>query len=878
MLRPTVRRALRTLELERRGAVRARPVIPGTVLYESFAGNGALDNPEALFRALLGNPEFSALRHIWALSPESGRAFMAEFGRHPRVRFVRPRSSAYFAALARSQYLITNATFPPEFQKRAGQTVINTWHGTPLKHMGYDMPDGAYEAANTLRNFLLSDVLLSQNPHMTRMYREAYRLDGVFPGRILELGYPRTDRQHLDSSARAAGIRTLQSAGIEIAERRLVVYAPTWKGTSFSDPRDDADELLATVARLQQRLGDGYLVALKAHQAVHEAVAGHTGPAGPAGGSILISNEMPTNLVLGLADILVTDYSSIFIDFLATGRRIVFFTPDAADYSRDRGTYFSPDELPGEVVVTVDALAEAILAPHGAREEIAARWRTDFTGSDDGHASERVIDAVFRPETRARAGADSGAETSRRRVLLYLGGMRSNGITTSALNLLAHLDHDRLDVSALLARPRGRDQRANAARIDPRVRQFHRMGGLTTRLTTEGFMRALGRFHPGHREPGWERRLWEDEWHRVVGDASFDVVVDFSGYSRFWAELVLHSPPARRVVWLHNDMEAEVERPVAGRKRMRRSLPAIFALDPRFDALISVSSQLSEANAAQLATRYRVPVEHFRSARNIIDEVGARERLRQPLLEAATILDDETGIASIPAWAGRVISERDVTWFITVGRLSPEKNQTRLLDAFAIVHAGHPETGLLLVGDGPLRVQLEEHIQRLGLNDAVILTGALANPYPLLAVADCFVLSSDYEGQPMVLLEAAVAGLPIVTVRFGSVADALPTGQLHIVDQTVEALAQGMRDYLEGIVRAAELDAEEYNALALREFGAAIQSDDGPSSPSSAEREISASSAAPTHNPTATTTSAAATMTTATHMRASSTGENPRRP
>ncbi|MDP9027180.1 MAG: CDP-glycerol glycerophosphotransferase family protein [Actinomycetota bacterium] len=833
-----VRRLLRVWEIERDGAARARPVIPGTILYESFAGNGALDNPEALFRRLLGDPEFAGMHHIWAVTPELSRTFRAEFARHPRVRFVRPRTTAYVSALSRSQYLITNATFPPEFRKRQGQTVINTWHGTPLKRMGYDMPDGAYEAANTLRNFLSSDVLLSQNPHMTRMYREAYRLDGVFPGRILELGYPRTDRQYLDSAATADGIRMLQHSGIDLAGRRFVVYAPTWKGTSFSTPRDDADELLVAVTHLQKRLGDGYVVALKAHQAVHEAVSGHTGR------GVLISNEMPTNVVLGLADVLVTDYSSIFIDFLSTGRRIVFFTPDAADYSRDRGTYFSAEELPGEVVGTVDALADAILAPRGAREDVADRWRADFTGRDDGHASERVIDAVFRrtPASDTSTGTDTGTDIdtgtlpdtdaaaahaalpTRRRVLVYLGGMRSNGITTSGLNLLAHLDYEKFDVSALLARPRTRDQRANAARIDPRVRQLHRMGGLTSRLSTEAVMRVLGRLRPAHREPDWENRLWEDEWERCVGDATFDVVIDFSGYSRFWAELLLHAPNARRVIWLHNDMDAEVDRPVAGRRRMRRSLPAVFALYPRFDALVSVSKELSDSNAAQLATPYGVPLDRFRSARNIIDELGARARLRQPLADAATVVDPETGVTSIPEWVDRVVSERDARWFITVGRLSPEKNQARLLDAFAIVHAGHPDTRLLLVGDGPLREELEARVRRLGLGDAVIMTGAISNPFALLAIADCFVLSSDYEGQPMVLLEAAVAGLPIVTVRFGSVSDALPAGQMLIVEQTVDALAQGMRDYLDGAVPRAVLDAEAYNALALREFDAVVES------------------------------------------------------
>jgi CDP-glycerol glycerophosphotransferase len=815
------RRALRLVELQRRGAARTRAVIPGTVLYESFAGHGALDNPEALFRQLLRDPEFAGLQHIWSLESASGSDFRSEFARHPRVRFVRPLSAAYFTALARSQYLITNATFPPEFQKRPGQTVVNTWHGTPLKLMGYDMPDGAYEAANTLRNFLAADFLLSQNPHMTRMYIDAYRLDGLFEGQILESGYPRTDRQKLSESDRTAATAMLASKGIVLGDRLLVVYAPTWKGTSFSSPRDDAEDLVASTDELQRLLGDRYVVILKAHQAVHEAVAGHSRP------RTLVSNDIPTNLILGLADVLITDYSSIFIDFLSTGRPILFYTPDQTDYARERGTYFPPDELPGPVTGTLQELADAILSPTGERAALADRWRNDFTALDDGTVAARVVDTVFRP-----LGEKGAPRTSRQRraVLVYLGGMRSNGITTSALNLLAHLDHDAFDVSALIARPRTREQRANAARIDPRVRQFHRMGGLTARWSTELLMRVWGRLRPGHEESAWEQRLWHNEWIRSVGGARFDTVIDFSGYSRFWSELVLHAPGARRYIWLHNDMVAEVDRPVGGRTTMRRSLPPVFALYPRFDALVSVSSALSTANAAGLAERYGVPRDRFRSARNVIDEVSARQRLREPLREAATQLDVDTGEVSHPEWADRLGAETSLRWFVTVGRLSREKNQARLLDAFALVAQEDPSVRLLLVGDGPLFPELEAQRDSLGLGESVVMTGALANPFPVLAHADCFVLSSDYEGQPMVLLEAAVAGLPIVTVRFGSVNDALPPERLHVVDQTVEGLAQGMRDYLEGRVTATEFDAEAYNTLALAEFVAAIESELEPSS------------------------------------------------
>ena len=111
----------------------------------------------------------------------------------------------------------------------------------------------------------------------------------------------------------------------------------------------------------------------------------------------------------------------------------------------------------------------------------------------------------------------------------------------------------------------------------------------------------------------------------------------------------------------------------------------------------------------------------------------------------------------------------------------------------------------------------------------------------------------------MVLLEAAIAGLPIVTVRFGSVSDALPEGELHIVDQSVSGLAGGLIDYLDGAVGAAGLDARAYNALALREFAAAVGSNEGWSDSSSIDLDTSASRAMPRRNRTSTTSTATAT-------------------
>ncbi|SEN94054.1 glycosyltransferase [Cryobacterium luteum] len=811
---------------------RARAINSNAVLYEAFNGSGMLCNPEALFRQLRETPDQARLRHIWAL--KNPRAARRDFRGDRTVRFVKSGSSAYYRALATSRYLISNATFPPQFSKRPGQIYLNTWHGTPLKHMGYDMVDGAFGTANIVRNFVSADYLLAANPFMARqMYERAYKLDGIFAGRMLLAGYPRIDRQTLSpEQSRAARARL---AGLNLGDREIVLYAPTWKGASFAHPDDDLDALLDRVRQIEQGIDSTrYVVLLKTHQAVHALAAGRADLA-----RVLVPNDLPTNVVLGLTSILVTDYSSIFFDFLATGRPIVFFTPDLADFEQARGLYLAPTELPGPVCRTAAAVAAVIgeVADHGRLPAFTQRYRVaqhDYVGQDDGAASARVIDIVFRGADPARALHES-PRPARTSVLIYLGGMKPNGITSAALNLLGAVDHDRFDVSVAFAKSNAPARRASQRLVDPRVRQFARIGGMNG-----GVWQRLVRRHRGA-----PARAFAAEFTRCFGDSRFDHVIDFSGYGPFWAELLLHSPPAVRSIWLHNDLAADAHRSVGGAKRMLRGLTATFTRYERYDSLVSVSPALAEINARDLAAY--APQSKFTVAHNTVDverilrgaaaTEPATELEAEPADPNAASAESATDSAASAlsaagpraaeqesARSGIFAPETDVTTttFVTIGRLSPEKNQARLIRAFALVHARHPLTRLVIVGGGPLKAELSALIRDLNLSTAVILTGPLANPFPVLAAADCFVLSSDYEGAPMVILEALVLGRAVVTVAFASVHDALPHAAGLVVPQTDAGLAAGLTAFLRGEVAAGAFDHEAYVRRAVAEFYRAI--------------------------------------------------------
>ena len=113
---------------------------------------------------------------------------------------MKRNSKQYLKWLATSKYLINNSTFQSFFIPKNDQIYINTWHGTPLKRMGFDIPGNPAHSQNVVRNFLSADYLLSPNDHTTKILLDSYKLNGLYNGEIIQEGYPRIDlTYHKDS-------------------------------------------------------------------------------------------------------------------------------------------------------------------------------------------------------------------------------------------------------------------------------------------------------------------------------------------------------------------------------------------------------------------------------------------------------------------------------------------------------------------------------------------------------------------------------------------------------------------------------------------------------------------------------------------------------
>lgn len=797
-------------------ACKTRPIKRRSVLYESFFGRAVNDNPHALFRVLLEDEAFSDYQHYWVLDGLENRADTSRYEELPNVHFILFGSVEYAEALATCKFLINNVTFPPYFCKRKGQVYVNTWHGTAMKSMGYEMVGGIVGSANMVRNFLHADYLISANDTMTHMYLDSYKLQGIYPGSIIEEGYPRVDLTlHSDGDE---VVSLLRGMGVDVESgKRIVMYAPTWR-----ESKDGAvinpEELLFAKQVLESKIDrDKYQVLIKPHQFVYNMIKDI-----PEYRGALVPSTIDTNELLSIVDILVSDFSSIIFDFMVLDRPILFYIPDLESYRKSRGLSFSLEDLPGPHSDKLTDIAELVpVAEEQMRLHADAykRLKESICPNDDGGVSRRIVDIVFKGVGEYRRANVNREKTT---VLLSGGELLVNGIIRSLTSLTKQIDYEKYDVTIFFLR---RDPAMDflLEELPHNVRVLIRTGWLLRDRDEDAIINTFdshSKFNP------LVRLLYPDgvfkrEYRRCFGDVVFDCAVDFNGYVRHMANLVVESGAKRRVVWLHNDIYADMNKVVNGVKKNYVALRHTVSLFRDYDRVISCGKQVMLTNREHFATRGTY--DRFGYAHNTVDAERIERLLEESPITVAGrdyyLAADGTDYSNV-----RIIRLPDpsLTSFINIGRFSTEKNQAALIRAFSLLHEDYPDTELFILGDGPLRAELETMIAELGLGESVHLTGNVDNPFMFMSRANCFVLPSMHEGQPLSVLEARACQLPIILSDFETAEDALMENGQLLIRGDVDSIKEGMCAFMNGQVPTTSFSCEEYNRSAYKEFEAAI--------------------------------------------------------
>ena len=288
------------------------------VFMESFGGRSGGDNPAAICEDLAAHDVRAPL--WWSVVdgtvPVPSGAVPVVVG-----------SQEWVEALRTSRVIVTNDHLPDWFSKREGQHLLQTWHGTPIKKLLHDAAPGSVSLcyqrlmARQVRQW---DLLLAQNREAEQRLRRALG----YSGQVRVGEYPRNVKL---LGGIEVGRRVRSDLGIG-EEQRVILYAPTWR------ERLRHPEGLAGHSNGQGLLGEVY----PAHRtdAVVLMRTHHMNRARPGPGLVDVSRYPNIEELMMAADVLVSDYSSIFLDFALTGKPAVVYVPDLEHYRDvERGLY-----------------------------------------------------------------------------------------------------------------------------------------------------------------------------------------------------------------------------------------------------------------------------------------------------------------------------------------------------------------------------------------------------------------------------------------------------------------------------------------------------------------------------------------------------------
>lgn len=360
----------------------AEEVDQNLVIFESFLGKSYAGNPKYIYQYLLENfgDKFT---YVWSYNKEE------ELPGNPIV--VKRGSKEYFKHLARAKYWIGNVVFPVH-NKRPETVYLQTWHGTPLKRLGFDIDVSGPETLareSFYRESRNWNYLISANNYSSEIFSRAFR----FNKKVLEIGYPHNDILVAGKDEEKVAIKN--NIGLP-QDKKVILYAPTWRDNQSTSAWNFSFGLKIDLLDFHSRLGDEYILLIKTHHLISTLLDCEDLPSS----CINVSDLDDVQELSLISDILITDYSSVFYDYAVQKKPVLFYAYDLEEYETEmRGFYVNmTEELPGPVLRTSEQLMDAIENIEDIQAEYDERYQefdNKYCSLDDGQSSKRAVELVF---------------------------------------------------------------------------------------------------------------------------------------------------------------------------------------------------------------------------------------------------------------------------------------------------------------------------------------------------------------------------------------------------------------------------------------------------------------------------------------------------
>lgn len=297
--------------------------------------------------------------------------------------------SIYHLATSKYVFVDNYAGVLSVIQFREEVKCIQLWHAAgAIKQFGWSDPETDARSSRAKVRFQEVYDRFQYIPvgsrQMAEIFSEAFQVD---MSHFLYTGVPQTDF-YFDEAMKAAGLKNVLSYYPAIEGKKVVLYAPTFRKDELQKMDVEFD-----IRLFLDSLGDDYVLLVRLHPSVHAAAKVPDHP------RVILASDYPhINELLLVSDILVSDYSSIPVEFSMLGKKMIFFTYDIEEYNRTQGIWHINDLFfPGPMVTTTREVIDQILDPvidHAKIERFRAHWNT----FSNGRSSKQLITAIYDPQ------------------------------------------------------------------------------------------------------------------------------------------------------------------------------------------------------------------------------------------------------------------------------------------------------------------------------------------------------------------------------------------------------------------------------------------------------------------------------------------------
>ena len=374
------------------------PVNDKMIIFETFWGKSYACSPKAIYEYMVKQPEYADYQFIWVFKDPKKRKHLFT---DERTKFVKYDTKKYYRYFAEAKYWIVNFRLADCIIKKDNQVCLQCWHGTPLKRIGCDIEiekGNKLSSKKAISKSYIGDAkkynyFISPSRFCTEKFTTSFGLDQLHKEDILiETGYPRNDFLYTYTQEDVKQIK--EKLNIP-EEKKVILYAPTFRDNQHQLGKGYVLSLQLDLDNLQRKLGDEYVVLMR----LHYLVASKLDIKQYEGFIYDVSKYDDINDLYIIADMLITDYSSVFFDYANLRRPILFYMYDLEEYQHNiRNFYIDLNELPGPIVQTEKDLLQEIntIGTYQERYKDAyQKFHDKYNYLDDGNAAKRVAKVVI---------------------------------------------------------------------------------------------------------------------------------------------------------------------------------------------------------------------------------------------------------------------------------------------------------------------------------------------------------------------------------------------------------------------------------------------------------------------------------------------------